>query len=129
MVYLLKKVTSALLGCHARGLFGDWKDMQVRALLPEHRRQFKKRTGKRKRKKERGFASSSGRLDVYSEDQHMNLRWPWSDLKRFGYVNGAMVPNSSSVETHCVRSILVGQCRPVEANVKSLTCRKCMLYA
>lgn len=29
------KVTSALLGCHARGLFGDWMDMQSRALLPE----------------------------------------------------------------------------------------------
>lgn len=71
IAHICRKVTSALLGCHARGIFGDWTDMQGRALLPEHRRQFeKKRTGE---KKEKGEACSSGRVDVYSEDQQMNV--------------------------------------------------------
>lgn len=35
-----------------------------------------------------------------------------------------VAPNPLSVETHLGRSI--GQCRLVEADVKSLTCRMCM---
>lgn len=50
IAYFCRKVTSALLGCHARGLFGDWMDMQGRALLPEHRRQFAKRTDKKRKR-------------------------------------------------------------------------------
>lgn len=50
IAHFCRKVTSALLGCHARGIFGDWTDMQGRGLLPEHRRQFEKRNRKEKEK-------------------------------------------------------------------------------